>query len=206
MLGPFLPLCRRLGRLATSLAESSSIDRVEVQFLGRIAERDTRPLATAVLLGVLSGRVEEEVNAVNAPSLAAERGIELVEITNVAVRDFTDLVRVRVVAGDRDELVAGTMLGRTARQSLLQAWGERFDLQLVEHLTLFRYDDVPGMIGRVGTILGGGDVNISGMYVGRLAPRERAMMVLTLDDVPTPDLLALIEAEGDIERAVSVVL
>jgi len=62
------------------------------------------------------------------------------------------------------------------------------------------------MIGRVGTILGAGDVNISGMYVGRLAPRERAMMVLTLDDVPTADLLAQIEAEEDIERAVSVVL
>jgi D-3-phosphoglycerate dehydrogenase len=192
VLGPFLPLCRRLGRLAAALAESSSIDRVEAQFLGRIAERDTRPLAVAVLLGVLSGHIEEDVNAVNAPSLAAERGIQLVETTNVAVRDFADLVRVRVVAGDRDELVAGTMLGRTARQSLLQAWGERFDLQLVEHLTLFRYDDVPGMIGRVGTAFGARGVNISQAAVGYQPAEGRkgtAVMIVTTDAPVPQDLV-----------------
>ena len=78
VLGPFLPLCRQLGRLAVSLAEGSSIDRVEVEYLGRIAERDTRLLTVAVLMGVLAGHVEEEVNAVNAPGLAEERGIDVV--------------------------------------------------------------------------------------------------------------------------------
>ncbi len=200
VLGPFLPLCRRLGRLATSLAVSSSIDRVEVQFLGRIAERDTRPLATAVLLGVLSGRVEEEVNAVNAPSLAAERGIELVEITNVAVRDFSDLVRVRIVAGDREELVAGTMLGRTPRQALLQAWDQRFNLQLLDNLTLFRYEDVPGMVGRVGTVFGERGINISSMAVGHQMgdePNGSAVMVVTTDaPVPQEVVDEIVDTEG----------
>ena len=98
----------------------------------------------------------------------------------------------RVVAGDRDELVAGTMLGRTARQSLLQAWGERFDLQLVEHLTLFRYDDVPGMIGRVGTAFGARGVNISQAAVGYQPAEGRqgtAVMIVTTDAPVPQDLV-----------------
>jgi D-3-phosphoglycerate dehydrogenase len=209
MLGPFVPLCRRLGRLAASLAESSSIDRVEVEFLGRIAERDTRPLATAVLLGVLSGRTEEDVNAVNAPSLAAERGIAVAETKTVALRDFTDMVRVRVVAGDRDELVAGTLLGRTSRQALLQAWGERFNLQLVDYLTLFRYDDVPGMIGRVGSAFGERGINISSMAVGYQPAEGRqgtAVMVVTTDACVPQQIVDEIVASTDFVDGRAVVL
>src|SRR4051794_19525190 len=79
VLGPFLPLCRQLGRLAIGLAEASSVERVEVEFLGRIAERDTRPLGLAALVGVLTGHVEEEVNEVSAPAIADERGIAVSE-------------------------------------------------------------------------------------------------------------------------------
>ena len=94
VLGPFVSLCRKLGRIAVELAEGSSIDRVETEFMGRIAERDTRLLAIQVLLGVLRGHTEEEVNEVNAPTMAEERGIELVETKRSTVRDYADLVRV----------------------------------------------------------------------------------------------------------------
>jgi D-3-phosphoglycerate dehydrogenase len=193
VLGPFLPLCRQLGKLAMALAEGSSVDRVEVELLGRIAERDTRPLAVAVLLGVLSGHTEEEVNAVNAPAIAEERGIELVESRRTTARDFTDLVRVTVNAGDSRERVVGTTLGRRHRPHLLEAWGQRFNLQLEEHLALFRYRDVPGMIGRVGTIFGERGVNIGAAAVGH-HPDDGdeedglAVMVVTTD-VPVPQAL-----------------
>ncbi|HYP47968.1 MAG TPA: phosphoglycerate dehydrogenase, partial [Thermoleophilaceae bacterium] len=98
-LGPFLPLARQLGRIAVGLAEGSSIDGVEVEYRGRIAERDTRFLTVQVLKGVLSGHTEEEVNDVNAPGLAAERGIEVAETRRSEARDFSDLVRVTVVSG-----------------------------------------------------------------------------------------------------------
>src|SRR5215218_6257197 len=87
VLGPFIPLCRRLGRLATTLTESTGVERVEVEYLGRIAERDTRLLTIATLNGLLAGHTEEEVNYVNAPSLAEERGIEVSERKEVAARD-----------------------------------------------------------------------------------------------------------------------
>src|SRR5206468_10500080 len=150
VLSPYLPLARSLGRIGMALAEGSSVDRIEVELLGRIAERDTRLLTVAVLLGVLSGRTEEEVNEVNAPSIAEERGIELVESRRTSARDYSDLVRVTVTSGEASVRVVGTNIGRRNRPHLLEVWGQRFDLQLEEHLTVLRYSDVPGMIGRLG--------------------------------------------------------
>jgi D-3-phosphoglycerate dehydrogenase len=189
-LEPFLPLCRRLGRLAATLAEASSIERLEIEYLGRIAGRDTRLLTLAVIMGVLAGRTEEELNLVNAPSLAAERGIEVSERSEINARDFTDLVRVTVVSGDERVRVVGTTLGRLHRPHLLEAWGQRFNLQFDDpHLALFRYRDVPGMVGRVGTSLGEHGINISEAAVGRQAPGESedgrpgelAVMAVTTD-------------------------
>jgi D-3-phosphoglycerate dehydrogenase len=168
VVGPFLPLCRRLGRIAVVLGEGSSVDRVEVEFLGHIAGRDTRSLSVAVLLGVLSGHTEEEVNEVSAPGLAQERGIELEETKRASARDFTDLVRVTVVSGDSRMRVVGTLLGRRNRPHLLEAWGQRFNLQLEDHLAIFRYSDVPGMIGRVGTAFGVHGINIASAAVGHV--------------------------------------
>jgi D-3-phosphoglycerate dehydrogenase / 2-oxoglutarate reductase len=174
VLGPFVPLCRQLGRLAVSLAEGSSIDHVELEFLGRIGERDTRLLSVAVLMGVLAGHVEEEVNAVNAPGLAEERGIDVSETKRTTARDFTDLVRVTIVSGDARMRVVGTTLGRRNRPHLLEAWGQRFNLQLEDNVALFRYRDLPGMIGRVGSAFGEHGLNIVSAAVGRQPDEERA--------------------------------
>jgi D-3-phosphoglycerate dehydrogenase len=194
VLGPFVPLCRQLGRLAVSLAEGSSIDRVEVEFLGRIGERDTRLLSVAVLMGVLAGHVEEEVNAVNAPGLAEERGIDVSETKRTSARDFTDLVRVTIVSGESRMRVVGTTLGRRNRPHLLEVWGQRFNLQLEKDIALFRYRDVPGMIGRVGSAFGEHGLNIVSAAVGRQPDEDdgdgdgasaNAVMAIT-SDAPVP--------------------
>ncbi len=139
---------------------------------------------------MLAGHTEEDVNAVNAPALAEERGIEIVETKSASARDFTDLVRVtRALAATSAERVVGTTLGRRNRPHLLEAWGQRFDLQLEEHLTLFRYRDRPGMIGRVGTAFGERGVNIVSAAVGRHddgdGTAHEAVMVVTTD-APVP--------------------
>ncbi len=191
VLGPFLPLCRQLGRLGAGLALCGSIERIEIECNGRIAERDTRPLGTAVLLGILQGHTEESVNAVNAPSIAEERGIEIIQSRSSVARDFTDLVRVIVHCGGDTTVVAGTTIGRRNRPHLLQAWGQRFNLQLEPHLTLFRYADVPGVIGLVGTVFGRHDVNIASAAVGHSPDNGNgghAVMVLTTD-APVPQEL-----------------
>jgi D-3-phosphoglycerate dehydrogenase len=204
VLGPFVPLCRQLGRLAVALA--GSVDRVEVELLGRIAERDGRPLGLSVLRGVLEGHTEEDVNDVNAPLLADERGIELVETKNASARDFTDLVRVAVIGQGERTLVAGTTIGRRSRPHLLEVWGQRFNVQLESHVALFRYRDVPGMIGRVGTTFGEAGVNIGSAAVGH-GDADLAVMVVTTDTPVPQELVDRIVALDDFVdgRAVTLV-
>jgi D-3-phosphoglycerate dehydrogenase / 2-oxoglutarate reductase len=203
VLGPFVPLCRALGRIAVTLAPGSSIDRVQTEFLGRIAERDTRLLSIQVLLGALSGHTEEEVGVVNAPAMAEERGIEVVETRRTAAHDYTDLVRVTVLSGEDRVRVAGTLIGRRFRPHLLEVWDHRFDIQLEDHITVFRYRDVPGMIGRVGTCFGQHGINIVSAAVGR-QPDDRyggegrlAVMAITTDaPVPREIIEEIVAGEG----------
>jgi D-3-phosphoglycerate dehydrogenase len=210
VLGPFVPLCQQLGKLAVTLADGS-IDALELEFFGRIGDRDTRLLSIAVLQGVLTGHTEEEVNQVNAPSIAAERGIELTETKRTTARDFTDLVRVTIVSGDTRQRVVGTNVGRRDRPHLLEVWGQRFDLQLEPNLALFSYSDVPGMIGRVGSIFGEKGINIVSAAVGRSGedgdgPGEHAVMVVTTDaPVDTAVIDEIVAGEGFVSgRAVSL--
>jgi D-3-phosphoglycerate dehydrogenase / 2-oxoglutarate reductase len=199
-LGPFLQLARDLGRIAVALAEGTSVDALETEYLGRIAERDTRLLTVQVLKGALSGHTEEEVNDVNAPAIADERGIALSETSSSAARDFTDLVRVTVVSGGRRTRVAGTTLGRLHRPHLLEAWGSRFNIQLEPNLAVFRYVDQPGMIGRVGTLFGQSGINISAAAVGRRPDADHvggvATMLVTTDS-PVPQHVVDRIAESD---------
>jgi len=202
MLGPFVSLCRALGRIAVELTEGSSIDLVRTEFLGRIAERDTSLLTIQVLLGVLRGHCEEDVGVGNAPGLAEERGIEVVESRRSAVRDYSDLVRVTVESGEDSVLVAGTLFGRRNREHLLEAWGQRFNIQLEKHITMFRYGDVPGMIGRVGTHFGEHGINIVSAAVGHVDSSSvgagpLAVMVITTDSaVPQEVIDEIVSLDG----------
>jgi D-3-phosphoglycerate dehydrogenase len=199
-LGPYLPLAYNLGRVGVALAEGTSIDALEVEYLGRIASRDTRLLTVQVLKGALAGHIEEDVNDVNAPALAEERGIQVSETSTAHARDFTDLVRVTVVSGGQRTRVVGTNFGRMHRPHLLEAWGSRFNLQLEPNLAVFRYVDQPGMIGRVGTLFGEAGINISAAAVGRRPDADHvggvATMLVTTDSPVPQDLVDKI-AESD---------
>jgi D-3-phosphoglycerate dehydrogenase len=166
VLGPFLPLATQLGRLAMALAEGSSVERIEAAFLGRIAEFDTRLLALAVIQGALQGRTEEQVNLVNAPAMADERGIVVEEKAVSEAQDFHELIRVTVVSGGERVAVAGTGIGPGRVPHLVEVQGRRLTIELEQFVTVFRYADLPGMIGRVGTIFGKHGINISSAAVG----------------------------------------
>jgi D-3-phosphoglycerate dehydrogenase len=208
-LGPFLPLCVQLGRIGAALAPGTSVDGVDVEYLGRIAERDNRFMTVQVLKGVLAGHTEEEVNDVNAPTLAEERGIDVAETSRPQARDFTDLIRVTVIGGGESSRVVGTTLGRRHRPHLLEAWGSRFNVQLEHHLAIFRYEDRPGMLGRVGTALGEAGVNIVSAAVGRRPEGdggdEAAMLVTADAPIPQAVVDEIVAGDGFVEgRTVSL--
>ena len=200
VLGPFLPLAKRLGRLAMSLAEGSSVERIEAAFMGRIADFDTRLLTLAVISGALEGRTEEQVNLVNAPSMAQQRGIVVEEKSVTEAQDFNELIRVTVVAGGEKVAVAGTGIGPNRVPHLVEVQGRRLTIELTPHVAVFRYADLPGMIGRVGTIFGGHGINISSAAVGHTPDKDEqrlAAMVVTTDaQVPAEVVQEIVASEG----------
>jgi D-3-phosphoglycerate dehydrogenase len=210
-LAPFLPLAEQLGRLAMGLAEGSSIERIETSFLGRIAELDTRLLTLAAITGAMQGRTEQAVNYVNAASFAAERGIVVEETASREAQDFNELIRVSVHAGGERVSVAGTGVGPGHVPHLAEVWDHRFMVELEPNVSVFRYRDVPGMIGHLGTVFGANAINISSAAVGRQSDGAgdtsglAAMVVMTNEAVPDA-VVAQVLASGDFVSGRSVTL
>ena len=191
LLGPFIPLAARLGRLAIELAGGHA-RRIALSFHGSLAAYDTRLLTVAALNGAFQGRVEHAVNYVNAPVIAAERGIEVTEERSGSARDYTNLVTVDVDGVE----VSGTTIGPEHRHFLAGALGFAIDLELSPRMVFFRYDDVPGVIGRVGTMFGDAGVNIANMAVSRTKQGGEALMAFAIDSEPPPELVERIRAAG----------
>jgi D-3-phosphoglycerate dehydrogenase / 2-oxoglutarate reductase len=193
-LGPFLPLAAKLGALAVELAGGTPT-RLDLAYLGELSEHDTRLLTVAALNGVFQGRADQAVNYVNAPLLAEERGIEVREERRRASRDFTSLMRVTAVSGDEEVMVAGTTLGRDDEPRLVWALGYEIEIGLEPRMLFVVNDDRPGMIGRLGTVLGEAGVNIAHMAVSRNRRSAKALMAITLDSTPDADLLEHLRGE-----------
>jgi D-3-phosphoglycerate dehydrogenase / 2-oxoglutarate reductase len=185
VLAPFVPLASSLGRLAIELARGDP-SRITLGYHGLLAGRDTRLLTLAALRGAFGGRDEQPVNYVNAALIAADRGMEVVEEQRSWTRDFTHLITVGV--GDVE--VSGTTIGREDRQWLVTALGFELEMELAERMIFLRYDDVPGVIGRVGTLLGEAGVNIANMAVSRNREGGKALMALSIDTPASPEVLA----------------
>jgi D-3-phosphoglycerate dehydrogenase len=180
VLGPLVPLASHLGTMISQLA-AGQISPLEIVFEGQLASLDTRLLTSAALAGLLRGHVEEPVNLVNAGSLAAERGIEWTETTTPASRDYTNRVTLR--AGPVS--LSGTTIGLSSKPRLVSAFDQDVEIELAPNLGIFRYRDVPGQVGRIGTILGRAQVNIASMAVSRSADDGGAVMAMTVDS-PVP--------------------
>jgi D-3-phosphoglycerate dehydrogenase len=195
VLGPFIPLTAKLGRLAVELAGGAP-SRIVVAAHGPLSEHDTRLLTVAALNGAFQGRVDQHVNYVNAPLIARERGIAVVEERFGRSRDYTNLVEVRVTDGGEEVSVSGTTIGPEPRLFLAGAFGFGIDIELAPELVFLRYQDVPGVIGRVGTMFGQAGVNIANMAVSRTKEGDKALMVFSIDCPCPPALVERLRAEG----------
>lgn len=204
---PFLGLGERLGRLFTGLAEGGFKSDITIEFVGEIANADCRVLGLSVLRGVLTDVVHEPVTFVNAPLLAEDRGIHLREVSEPHSEDFVSLVRVSGTDHRGDVIrVAGTVIQPASRERLVEVWGVPMDVEPTRQMAFFRYEDRPGIIGRVGTILGEDDVNIANMQVGRREAGGEAIMVLSLDDAIQPTTLDVITEEIGAHEARAITL
>ena len=183
----FLDLAWRLGQLLARLDDGQPRS-CSIAYRGEIASRNTRLVTAAFAAGLLESAIED-VNIVNAEMLLRDRGIELVEQSRTDPGAFSSVVAVDLVSGDRVHRAAGTLFGH-AMPRLVQLEGHRLEAYLDGVLLVFTHQDVPGIIGRVGTALGGLGVNIAQMTVGRSAPGGDAIGVLNLDQEPSAEALA----------------
>lgn len=182
-LRPFADLTERLATLHGQLF-GGRVSTIELDFEGELAEHDVNLLVAAAIKGVVQPFTEERINAVNARLIAANRGIRLVERRSRPHSSYASLVTVRIL----DHEIAGTVLMGEARTVRIDSF--RVDLVPEGRFLVSRHEDRPGVVGRVGSILGEHDVNIASMQVGRDAPRGNAMMILAVDERVAPEVLA----------------
>ena len=186
-------LAERLGSLAAQLLDQRP-GGIELHYAGQLLELDPEPLRAAVVKGLLETFSEQRVNLVNALAIARARGLDISEDRETEAPRYRALLSVRVGS----TAVGGTLVQGEPRIVFID--GFWVDVPVDGHLLLTKHQDKPGLVGRVGTLLGQHDVNISSMQVGRLHPRGEALMILTLDD-PVPDeVRAKIGAFDDVDR------
>ena len=201
---PYLALVQRLGRLAVGLA-GPGIESLSFEYYGGIADHDTRALTLAGLKGAFSAVVHEPVTFVNAPVLAEEKGISVEESKSTQSLDHKNLVQVRA-HGPRDSVtVAGTLAEKRNTERLVKVYGYDLDMAFSPIMAFFRYEDRPGVIGIVGTLLGEALVNIANMQVGRQAQGGEALMALAVDSSIPEEILDRIVREAEMRDARLVV-
>ena len=185
---PYLPLVEHLGRVLVALGIGVP-DSASLEVCGRIAAFEARPLQLAALKGILTGSSDTPISYVNASTVAAERGILVAVETDENAGEYVSTVRLSGVVGDRNVSVAGTV-GRRG-PTLIEVRGLEIELPIHNHLLLIRNDDVPGVIGRVGSYIGDIGVNIDDMVVGRSVDTgEPAMMGIGINRGMTEDEVA----------------
>jgi hypothetical protein len=177
---PYLKLAETLGRVLTQLS-GARLETVELTYSGELAAHDVAPLTAAAIKGLLAGVTEERVNLINARLVARSRGLNVVERKmERSESNYANLITLAVRENGERSIVAGTMLQNEPR--LVRIDDYWVDVAPAGHVLVTRHLDRPGIIGAVGTLLGEGDVNISGMQVGRRGRRGEAIMIMNLDE------------------------
>ncbi|HYU21044.1 MAG TPA: phosphoglycerate dehydrogenase [Chloroflexota bacterium] len=192
LLSPYVDLAGFLGSLAIQLADGR-FRAATITCRGELVEHDTSILTAAAIRGLLAPITSQPVNLVNASLIARSRGLRVSEQRTVDSEPYTSLVEVAVQTERGETLVAGTVMHQ---QPHVVRIGE-FSIDLVPtegYMLLTRHRDRPGMIGKVGTLLGEADVNISSMQVGRRERRGEAIMLISVDEPVPADLLARLRA------------
>jgi D-3-phosphoglycerate dehydrogenase / 2-oxoglutarate reductase len=188
-LRPYLDLGERLGAFVVQASASQSFGRLRVRYTGEPAELGSHVIRNAVLIGVLNPVLDEKVNLVNAPEVAAGRGIVVEESTRPRGRGFPNTVEVTIADGGRELSVEGTV-AQDGSPRILSLDGIGLEAPLEGNLLLSRNIDVPGVIGRIGTALGGLGINIATFALGRRAPMGGS------------EALALVGIDGEVSAAV----
>jgi D-3-phosphoglycerate dehydrogenase len=190
-LSPYLALSERLGKFI-ALVTDFAVEEVEIEYLGAIAEVETKILTQGILKSILSAHVEA-INYVNAPIVARSRGIRVKEIKEKEHEDYASLLGIKLIGGKAQNVAYGTLLGKK-QPRLVRVNNISVDADLTENMLFLYTHDRPGIIGGLGSALAKKGINIGGMYFGRESLGGLAMSLLVVDEQIGDDLLDEIRA------------
>ncbi len=198
IIGPHLRFGEKLGRFLSQLAPNRA-ESLNINYSGKVNEVDTAAITRSVLKGFLQKAGGTDVNDVNAPAFAESLGLKVTETRLSAAGDYTDLLELSVVAGEQTVAVAGAFFG--AKPRIVSVNGRWVEARPQGVVLVLENSDRPGIVGRIGTLLGDHGVNIATMSLSRNEAGGTALTVINLDTTPDADLLATIRASEDIRSA-----
>ncbi|NLZ38260.1 MAG: phosphoglycerate dehydrogenase [Firmicutes bacterium] len=189
---PYVPLMEKMGSLYAQIF-SGQVDQFNISYNGQLADYPVAPLTTSFLIGFLSNFLEGTVNSVNAPVLAQQRGIKIRETRSTSVENFTSLITVTAKQGNETHTIAGTIFNK---QDVRIVQIDQFHLEVIpsQYMLVTNHIDMPGVIGRVGAVLGSENINIAGMQVGRKSIGGEAVMALQVDSPVSEETLEKLRA------------
>jgi D-3-phosphoglycerate dehydrogenase / 2-oxoglutarate reductase len=203
---PSLPLVEKMAQIATALAGEIPVS-LSVHVRGDIAVHDSSILAVSALKGALLATGAEEVTYVNAPGLAAERGVTSTVDTTPDSPEYRSMISLHCALNNgKSIIVDGTLMGIRKVEKIIAIDGFDLDLPPTDNLLFLRYKDRPGVVGAVGNILGDSKINIAGMQVARSSAGGEALMALTVDSSVSSDIAAKVAKESGAELVRSVTL
>ena len=201
-LRPYLDLCQRLGSFARQ-ASKGSVSSIHITYWGGIVDFDAIPLTRAVLKGWLAGIAGDEgINDVNAPHKIKALGIKVETIKSSDLVDYNELIEVKTVSCEgQDQSVRGTLLGKGNDPRIVEVDGQAIEVRPVDFLLVVRNVDKPGIVGKLGTILGDCNVNIANMSLSRAEDGEWALTICELENEPSGPALEALANDPDIHEA-----
>jgi D-3-phosphoglycerate dehydrogenase len=198
----YLDVAYRLGMLLSSMV-SGSVRSCRLLYRGEIAEKDTKILTAVFAAGLLQGKLDQEVNLVNAELVLRQRGIKLTEESRTEMGSFRSSMTAEITTDSETHKVAGTIFGEHMPR-LIAVDNFRLEAYLDGRVLIFKHEDVPGIIGAIGTIFGRHGINIAQMSVGRAAPQGEAVGVLSLDSEPSVEALEEVRRHPAITSAIVI--
>jgi len=197
-LRPYFTLARDLGSFAGQLTKTA-LKAVHIEFEGHVAGLNTRPLIAIVLEGLLRPLMDN-VNMINAPVIAKERGIEVRETRDQGAGDYQTLIRVEVTTETQIRDVAGTLFADN-RPRIVQVKGINLEAELAAHMLYITNEDKPGLIGSLGTLLGDSGINVATFHLGRAKPGGDAIALLGVDQHIDDAVLTAVRALPHVAQA-----
>jgi D-3-phosphoglycerate dehydrogenase / 2-oxoglutarate reductase len=203
-LKPYLTLAEALGAFQAQMTEGA-ISSVAIAYVGEVSQLDTKPLTHSLLKGLLQPVMHDEVNYVNAPAMAAARGIHISEEKVASTEDFSTLIRLTVRANNEENTVAGTIFGKYEPR-LVRINKFRLEATPEGHMLFIYNTDRPGVIGAIGSTIGKHKINIARMTVGQERERGQNIILLTTDTPLTPECLKDVRALEHVAEAIQLEL